>query len=78
MVYSLCYYFQVDRAHNLYRLHEAAVLNRINVLSQLQSMEQGCVEDVEKFITNFEPGQSLAEFDELLKDVVETEVKFYK
>uniref|UniRef100_A0A1B6CC42 Secernin-2 n=2 Tax=Clastoptera arizonana TaxID=38151 RepID=A0A1B6CC42_9HEMI len=69
---------EADRTHNLYRLHKAAVINRINVLSQLQTMEQSCVEDVEKFITNFEPGQSLVEFDELLKDIVETEVKFYK
>lgn len=41
-------------------------------------MEQSCVKDVERFIESFKPGQKLSEFDELLKDVVETEVKFLK
>ncbi|XP_075211977.1 secernin-2 isoform X2 [Lycorma delicatula] len=63
----------VDRAHNLYRLHQSAVNGRINVLALLQEMEEGCVQDVEDFIAAFQPGQSLSEFDELLKDVVETE-----
>jgi hypothetical protein len=41
-------------------------------------MELGCVAEVNKFLEDFTPGQSLTEVDDLLKDVVETEVKFYK
>jgi hypothetical protein len=36
------------------------------------------VAEVNKFLDDFAPGQSLDEVDDLLKDVVETEVKFYK
>ncbi|XP_039280946.1 secernin-1 [Nilaparvata lugens] len=68
----------VAREHNLYRLHRAAVIDKINVLNQLQEMEKSCVQDVEKFLDTFQPGQSLSEVDDLLKDVVETEVKFLK
>jgi hypothetical protein len=41
-------------------------------------MELDCVAEVNKFLDDFTPGQSLDEVDDLLKDVVETEVKFYK
>lgn len=41
-------------------------------------MERGCLEEVEKFLDDYQEGQSLSEVDELLKDIVETEVKFYK
>lgn len=41
-------------------------------------MEQNCLQEVEKFLEDFQEGQSLSEIDELLKDIVETEVKFYK
>ncbi|RZF38054.1 hypothetical protein LSTR_LSTR006453 [Laodelphax striatellus] len=68
----------VAREHNLYRLHQAAVIDKIKVLNQLQEMEKSCVQDVEKFLESFQPGQSLSEVDDLLKDVVETEVKFLK
>lgn len=69
---------KVDRKHNLYRLHEAAVLNRIEIVSQLQKMEEGCVQEMKEVTCKFKSGQNLDEFDELLKDVVETEIKFYK
>lgn len=66
---------EVDRAHTLYRLHAVA---SDNARSLLKDMELGCVADVNKFLDDFTPGQSLTEVDDLLKDVVETEVKFYK
>lgn len=68
-----------DRRHNLYKLH--AIVNSSSnnkVISLLQEMEQNCLEEVEKFLEDFHEGQPLTEVDELLKDVVETEVKFYK
>ncbi|PSN52563.1 Secernin-3 [Blattella germanica] len=49
-----------------------------NARSLLHDMELNCVAEVNKFLSDFVPGQSLAEVDDLLKDVVETEVKFYK
>lgn len=65
----------MDRAHTLYRLHAGA---SDNARSLLKDMELGCVAEVNKFLDDFTPGQSLTEVDDLLKDVVETEVKFYK
>lgn len=62
----------------MYCLHEAAVLNRIEIIAQLQKMEEGCVQEMKEFTWNFKSGQNLDEFDELLKDIVETEIKFYK
>ncbi|XP_069695187.1 secernin-2 [Periplaneta americana] len=66
---------QVDRAHNLYKLHAGA---SESARSLLKDMELNCVAEVNKFLDDFAPGQSLSEVDDLLKDVVETEVKFYK
>lgn len=39
-------------------------------------MEAECVQELENVIENV--GEDLSEFDELLKDCVETEVKFYR
>lgn len=66
---------KVDRAHTLYKLHAGAT---DSARSLLKDMELDCVAEVNKFLDDFTPGQSLAEVDDLLKDVVETEVKFYK
>jgi len=65
----------VDRAHTLYKLHAGA---SDSARSLLKDMELSCVAEVNKFLDDFAPGQSLTEVDDLLKDVVETEVKFYK
>ncbi|GLG94223.1 Secernin-2 [Gryllus bimaculatus] len=70
---------KVDRAHNLYKLHAAATSKEdSNVIALLQEMELNCVAEVETFLADFKPEQNLAEVDDLLKDIVETEVKFYK
>lgn len=66
---------KVDRAHTLYKLHAGA---NDSARSLLKDMELSCVVEVNKFLEDFAPGQSLNEVDDLLKDVVETEVKFYK
>nr|CAD7602503.1 unnamed protein product [Timema genevievae] len=69
----------VDRSHTLYRLHHAATLDQnTTVISLLQEMERNCVAEVEKLLADFKESQSLDEVDDLLKDIVETEVKFYK
>lgn len=39
-------------------------------------METNCVKELESVIEN--AGEDLSEFDELFKDCVETEVKFYR
>ncbi|KAL0277175.1 UNVERIFIED_CONTAM: hypothetical protein PYX00_004541 [Menopon gallinae] len=68
-----------SRRHSLYRLHAIASKSaETKVISLLQEMEQNCLEEVEKFLEDFEEGQPLTEVDELMKDVVETEIKFYK
>ncbi|XP_067006308.2 secernin-2 isoform X2 [Anabrus simplex] len=70
---------KVDRAHNLYKLHTAATANEgSSVLALLREMELNCVAEVEAFLADYSADQGLTEVDELLKDVVETEVKFYK
>ncbi|KAL1116894.1 hypothetical protein AAG570_005363 [Ranatra chinensis] len=68
-----------DRRHTLYRLHEAVVMSGggDRVLAQLRGMETACVGEVDRFVDKT-PDHNLPEVDELLKDVVETEVKFYK
>jgi hypothetical protein len=46
--------------------------------SFVKVMEFSCVAEVEKFLEDFVPGQSLDEVDDLFKDCVETEIRFYK
>ncbi|XP_034237896.1 secernin-2 isoform X2 [Thrips palmi] len=70
----------VDRSHQLYKFHQTATSkpNREEIIAKLRSMEEGCLSEVQAFIDKFEAGQPLTEMDELLKDIVETEIKFYK
>lgn len=70
----------VDRSHQLYKFHQTATskTNREEIIAKLRSMEEGCLSEVQAFIDKFEAGQPLTEMDELLKDIVETEIKFYK
>uniref|UniRef100_A0A0A9WVX8 Secernin-2 n=1 Tax=Lygus hesperus TaxID=30085 RepID=A0A0A9WVX8_LYGHE len=67
-----------EREHNLYKLHKIAVKSKPSVLTQLRAMEEISVTETTNFIINFTSESSLGELDELFKDVVETEVKFYK
>ena len=72
----------VDRSHALHKYHKEATKEsnpkRAEIISKLRSMEMDCISEVQAFIDKFEPGQPLSEMDELLKDIVETEIKFYK
>ncbi|XP_073973330.1 secernin-2 [Rhodnius prolixus] len=67
-----------EREHSLYKLHNAAVSSKPSALEQLREMESSCTEETTTFIQNFTGDSVLSELDELFKDVVETEVKFYK
>lgn len=68
----------LQREHSLYKLHNAAVSSKPSALEQLREMESSCTEETTTFIQNFTGDSVLSELDELFKDVVETEVKFYK
>lgn len=59
----------------LYKLHDEAK-NKADVQELLRQMEADCVKELEEVIESV--GDDLSEFDELFKDCVETEVKFYR
>lgn len=59
----------------LYKLHNEAK-GKADVQELLRQMEADCVKELGEVIGNV--GDDLSEFDELFKDCVETEVKFYR
>lgn len=73
----------MDRRHVLYRHHERVLKSMQEgttkagkeLRSLLVDLEDKCMREVESFL---ESGGSPQELRELFKDVVETEVKFYK
>lgn len=74
--------FTVDRRHALYRHHERALSamqagtaagKELHAL--MMDLEAKCIREVDSYLDN--PG-SAQELQELFKDVVETEIKFYK
>ncbi|XP_018574937.1 secernin-3 [Anoplophora glabripennis] len=65
-----------EEPHTLYSLHSEAIKKGNQVQELLRNMEAECVEELETVIGNV--GEDLSEFDDLLKDCVETEVKFYR
>lgn len=67
--------FQKSEPHTLYKLH-AEAKNKADVQELLRQMEADCVKELDEVISN--AGEDLSEFDELFKDCVETEVKFYR
>lgn len=63
--------------HTLYSLHSDAIKKDGNqVQTLLRNMEADCVMELQNIMEKI--GEDLTEFDELLKDCVETEVKFYR
>lgn len=68
--------FDFQEPHTLYSLHSEAAKKGNQVQELLRNMEAECVQEIETVIENV--GEDLSEFDELLKDCVETEVKFYR
>ncbi|KAF7281481.1 secernin-2 [Rhynchophorus ferrugineus] len=63
-----------ETPHSLYTLHQNAESKGVQEL--LQTMESKCVSEVNQVISTV--GDDLTEFNELFKDCVETEVKFYR
>lgn len=76
------YLFQTNEPHTLYALHSKALTNENKqVRETLCQMETDCVEELEQMLSRLKENpsdDSLAELDELFKDCVETEVKFYR
>ena len=72
---------QVSRAHTLYKVHEMVKpipgddANQ-TILGTLKSLEAVCISDLDSFIDNSDP-RRLPELNELFKDIVESEMKFY-
>ncbi|XP_057670909.1 secernin-3 [Diorhabda carinulata] len=64
--------------HTLYSLHSSALRknNKEEVQELLRNMEDECVRELGSVLDRI--GDDLSELDELLKDCVETEVKFYR
>lgn len=59
----------------MYSLHSAKTKNA-EVQELLLNMEAGIVEELDNVLSVI--GEDLSELDELMKDCVETEVKFYR
>lgn len=60
----------------MYSLYLDAAKKGNQVQELLRNMEAECVQELETVIESV--GDDLSEFDDLLKDCVETEVKFYR
>jgi len=70
--HTIC--FDKNSPHTLYSLYKDAEYKGVQDL--LHNMESDCVKELDQVISTV--GDDLSEFDELLKDCVETEVKFYR
>ncbi|KAK9869622.1 hypothetical protein WA026_003370 [Henosepilachna vigintioctopunctata] len=66
----------VSQPHTLYALHAEAIKKGTDVNNLLRNMEHECVLELEKLKDELK--EDLSELDELMKDCVETEVKFYR
>ncbi|XP_017785408.1 PREDICTED: secernin-3 isoform X2 [Nicrophorus vespilloides] len=63
--------------HTLYTLHKDSMKDEGNEMQKLLfAMEADCVKELDAIVESV--GEDLSELDELLKDCVETEVKFYR
>ncbi|XP_077302087.1 secernin-2 [Arctopsyche grandis] len=69
-----------NRHHLLYNLHSKQSAGQLqNILELLQTMEDKCVNELAEFSDKYAEGAStLQELDDLMKDCIETEVKFYR
>ncbi|CAL4119367.1 unnamed protein product [Meganyctiphanes norvegica] len=67
----------VDRSHLLYRRQQTSIKNGDNTRVTLQELEKNCVAETESILDNFDP-EKLSEMDDLFKDCVDSELKFYK
>ncbi|XP_074659258.1 secernin-2-like isoform X2 [Tubulanus polymorphus] len=72
-----------DREHTLYKHHKHAErLMRTPEGAELKNtllhLESTCVRDVDEYVRTIDVSQDAAELEDLFKDVVESEIKFYK
>ncbi|XP_045596038.1 secernin-3 isoform X2 [Procambarus clarkii] len=68
---------QVNRTHLLYRRQQAATKDGGSIVETLRDLERKCVQETEACLQNFDP-ERLSEMDDLFKDCVDSELKFYK
>ncbi|XP_064087468.1 secernin-3-like isoform X2 [Macrobrachium nipponense] len=68
---------KVNRTHLLYRRQQAATENGGSIVETLRELERKCVQETEACLENFDP-ERLSEMDDLFKDCVDSELKFYK
>ncbi|XP_013781410.1 secernin-1-like [Limulus polyphemus] len=74
----------VDRSHVLYRYHQRAYSVMTGdgdegeeLCKTMQELESKCLQDMERFLDNFTP-ENYSDAADLFKDIVESEIKFYK
>ena len=69
---------KVNRTHLLYRRQQQAMAKGDNTIwDTLRQVEEKCVQETEACLENFDP-ERLSEMDDLFKDCVDSELKFYK
>ncbi|XP_050734953.1 secernin-3-like isoform X3 [Eriocheir sinensis] len=69
---------KVNRTHLLYRRQKAAAAKGDSTIWEtLRQLEEKCVQETEACLENFDP-ERLSEMDDLFKDCVDSELKFYK
>lgn len=68
---------KVNRTHLLYRRQQAAVQGGGGNAETLRELESKCVQETETVLENFNMDR-LSEMDDLFKDCVDSELKFYK
>lgn len=68
---------KVNRTHLLYRRQQAAVKGGGGNAETLRELESKCVQETETVLENFNMDR-LSEMDDLFKDCVDSELKFYK
>ena len=68
---------QINRTHLLYRRHQAALGEGMSNAETLRELETNCVKETEEYLASFDK-ERLSEVDDLFKDCVDSELKFYK
>uniref|UniRef100_A0A0P4VWG1 Secernin-2 n=1 Tax=Scylla olivacea TaxID=85551 RepID=A0A0P4VWG1_SCYOL len=69
---------KVNRTHLLYRRQQQAMASGdSSIWGTLRQLEEKCVQETETVLESFDP-ERLSEMDDLLKDCIDSELKFYK
>lgn len=68
----------VDRSHLLYRRHKAAHKDGgAGIAATLRDLENQCIDETQVILAALTP-EKMQELDDLFKDCVDSELKFYK